>query len=352
MTEGLTIQDHEGTIIWFNAAASRLLKIAPGELIGRAASDPRWRYVDADGFELASDQTPVERCLRTRREIKNVLMRVDTGERDEVWLDVSATPTMRDGRPAVITVFRDVTYERHARSELAQTIIEINQTLVQRNLPNDGAVRFATRMASMTSQSAIGGDFLGAHRIDESRYGFFIGDACGHGVQSAGVSALARHTIGTAGALLDDPDHVLSHLHSVLEREWPDTFVTAIYGYIDVHADHVTVRIAMGGHPHPVLISERNTRRVGTVGPIIGMVQNTPRPVDSFDLGPGDRLILFTDGLTDTRFVQAEALELLKPIKPGTPVDEVAQLTLDLSERESMLNEAGDDVAVLVVGFD
>jgi phosphoserine phosphatase RsbU/P len=351
MTEGVVVHDHEAKAIWFNAAACRLLRITPDEFIGSTINGSEWGCCYADGRSLSTDELPPLVTLRTGQPVTDMVLGIDVRSPDPIWLVVSSTPTIRDGRPAVITVFRDVTIERLTRRELEETVAEINRTLIQSKLPSDSKIDFASEIAAVSMRSTVGGDFLGAHRISPGRYGFFIGDVCGHGTQSAGVSALARHTVRTAGALLDSPGEVLSHLHDVLTEEWPDTFLTAICGQIESEGDIATVRLAIGGHPRPVLIGSQGARRVGESASLIGMVDNERRPVTELTLRPGERLVLYTDGLTDTRSVTTDAVQLLSTMTAGMPSQEIATRTLQLGREAARWQDPDDDVAVLVVGF-
>jgi sigma-B regulation protein RsbU (phosphoserine phosphatase) len=350
MTEGVVVQDHEARAIWFNAAACRLLRLTPEQLIGSALGD-QFRCSGTDGRILSTAELPPLVTLRTGQPVSDMVIGVGVNSLQPIWLVVSSTPTTRGGRPAVISVFRDVTVERHTRGELEETVAEINRTLIQSKLPSDSRIDFASEIAAISMRSTVGGDFLGAHRISPGRYGFFIGDVCGHGTQSAGVSALARHTVRTAGALLDSPGDVLSHLHDVLTEEWPDTFLTAICGQIESKGDTAKVRLAIAGHPRPILIRSQGARRVGDTGSLIGMVENEHRPVAELILRPGERLVLYTDGLTDTRSVTTDAVQLLSTMTAGMPSQEIATRTLQLGREAARWQDPDDDVAVLVVGF-
>ncbi len=350
MTEGVVVQDHEAKAIWFNAAACRLLRLTPEQLMGSALGD-QFRCSGTDGRILTTAELPPLVTLRTGQPVSDMVIGVGVSSLQPIWLVVSSTPTTRGGRPAVISVFRDVTVERHTRWELEETVAEINRTLIQSKLPSDSRIDFASEIAAISMRSAVGGDFLGAHRISPGRYGFFIGDVCGHGTQSAGVSALARHTVRTAGALLDSPGDVLSHLHDVLTEEWPDTFLTAICGQIESLGETAKVRLAIAGHPRPILIRSQGARRVGDTGSLIGMVENEHRPVAELILRPGERLVLYTDGLTDTRSVTTDAVQLLSTMTAGMPSQEIATRTLQLGREAARWQDPDDDVAVLVVGF-
>jgi sigma-B regulation protein RsbU (phosphoserine phosphatase) len=163
------------------------------------------------------------------------------------------------------------------------------------------------------------------------------------------VAALARHTLRTAGALLDDPSEVLAHLHDVMQVEQPDTYLTAIYGYIDT-GEQITVRFSSGGHPLPLLVGSGAIRTLGEAGPIIGMVPNADRPVTTVEVEDGEQLVLHTDGLTSTRTREIEASELVAGLPQRMLTDFLADLLLSAGNQLDD-GEADDDASVLVIGF-
>lgn len=289
------------------------------------------------------------RALALGVAVENSVLGVVAGDREVVWLLVTSTPTTLNGEPVAITVFTDITKEVDERHRSAATMCEITRALRQPTWPNNGGLYFAPRYRSVGPSREIGGDFYGAQQLRPNRFGFYIGDACGHGAQAAGVAALARHTLRTAGVLLNDPSEVLAHLHDVMQAEQPDTYLTAIYGYIDT-GEHMTVRFCSGGHPLPVLVGGGEIRTLGEGGPIIGMVPNTDRPVTVVNVQDGEQLVLHTDGLTSTRTREVEASELLAQMPQGLLCDFVADLLLSAGNQIGD-GEADDDASVLVVGF-
>lgn len=163
------------------------------------------------------------------------------------------------------------------------------------------------------------------------------------------MSSLARHTLRSAGMLLSEPDAVLRHLHDVLDRDGRNTFVTAIFGFVDARSGRVVVRFAVAGHPLPVVVGDAGVRECGSPGPIVGMVHNAARPVTTVDLDPGQRLILFTDGLLRTTAGECDGVRLLAGLRPGWPVDTIADDVLAIGDHIEDARRQ-DDVAVLVIG--
>jgi hypothetical protein len=347
--EGALIVNGSGEVLWCSDAACRLLRLTRDQLVGRQSLGPSFGAVHLDGSPVASHEQPGPRAIATGAPVENSVMGIQDGDDTLAWLQVTSRPVDVQGQTVAITVFSDITGRINQRRELDAAMAEIRRTLVQPGLPESGRVYFTARHRSVGPTRLMGGDCHGAHRLGPDRYAFFIGDVCGHGVEASGLSVLARHTLRTAGALLNDPSDVLRHLHDIIDVERPDTYMTALFGYIDV-GETFTVRFASGGHPLPLLISDGDASAVGSTGPILGMVPNRDRPVVTVNVAPGEHLLLYTDGLTSTREREVEGSELVGSLPAHLLTDVLADVALSLAD-EVDRSESDDDATVLAIGF-
>jgi serine phosphatase RsbU (regulator of sigma subunit) len=124
-----------------------------------------------------------------------------------------------------------------------------------------------------------------------------IGDVCGHGVD-AGVLA-----VRTKFALLDSIDLGLepSAALDLAARRFgrDDTFVTALLAVIDVRSGRC--RYASAGHnPALLLRADGHIDHLARTGPLIGLADG-PRPTAEMAVGPGDLLVVYTDGVVEAR---------------------------------------------------
>ena len=96
-----------------------------------------------------------------------------------------------------------------------------------------------------------------------------------------------------------DPAEALHRTNALLGTVRPDAMATALRGDFDARAQ--TVRIASAGHPPPVLVHEGRASLVRvTPSPPLGYANDRP-VVTTFAFGPGDRLVLVTDGVFERR---------------------------------------------------
>ena len=183
-------------------------------------------------------------------------LRTKAGDR----LPVLVTSTVKigaDGQPLLIrTTIFDARDRRAYEQELlrARQVAEHErerlQLLVlglQRSLLPVGAAD-ATRMETaayyhMASQDEVGGDFYDLFPLGDGRWGFFLGDVCGKGLDAASVTSLTRYTLRAAAVYDPDPAAVLRNLNTVLYQEYlADThrYCTVVFGVLDAASRPVT----------------------------------------------------------------------------------------------------------------
>jgi sigma-B regulation protein RsbU (phosphoserine phosphatase) len=200
----------------------------------------------------------------------------------------------------------------------------------------------------------VGGDFLDVFPVDDERLGFFIGDASGHDLATVTTMVTARHTLRAAGLHFHRPAQVLRWLDDILRSTAETVFCTAIYGTLTPAADHgIDVVLGNAGHPPPVHVAADGARLVGPHGALLGVFDSfRDPPTVELHLAPGDRLVMFTNGLLEScrpRLVHDELVTSLV----GSHVEghgDPHRILDDLVQR--CIDEGGpdrDDMAYLVL---
>ncbi|HOT29151.1 MAG TPA: SpoIIE family protein phosphatase [Candidatus Ozemobacteraceae bacterium] len=149
--------------------------------------------------------------------------------------------------------------------------------------------------------TTLGGDYYDFRRLNERGFIVLLGDASGHGVPAAIIISMAKAVLS---ALITEPEDIepsLIRLNNVLNTEiagrLPHTMTLCL-----CHVDATTqeIRIFNCGHPYPLLIDRRGIiHNIETTGTPLGIRRPVVSP-HSLVLEPGERLVLFTDGLVES----------------------------------------------------
>ncbi|MEE1929336.1 SpoIIE family protein phosphatase [Streptomyces sp. TRM 70351] len=193
------------------------------------------------------------------------------------------------------------------RARLQDALAVLQQSLLPAALPQVPGVETAAHYRT-ASPDRLGGDFYDVFPVDGKRFAFFLGDVCGKGPQAAALTSLTRYTLRTAALHDPDPVSALTTLNQVLHEHYTDgdpRYCTAIFGFLetDPASGEVAVRIASGGHPPALVLRADGTADFLPTpgGLLIGILPTAPFTTAATTLGPGDTLLLYTDGLTEAR---------------------------------------------------
>lgn len=201
---------------------------------------------------------------------------------------------------------RLVARDREQEEDLLSAAL-IQRSLVPAVLPAGENYNFAS---SFIPYEKIGGDLFSVQQLDEETYMAYIFDVGGHGISSAMVSvsvyqSLSLHTGRIVKRVFVRPPYykiltpaeVLSELESEYPFERFEKFFSIAYLLMDASGQ---VRFASAGHPPPLLLHRDGSRELLSAGgPIIGMGAKEPFEEQLFQLSPGDRLYLYSDGIPE-----------------------------------------------------
>jgi len=195
---------------------------------------------------------------------------------------------------------------REARAQLAEQLLAINNELemarqiqlsiLPHTLPKLPGFDIAARSVPMTS---VAGDFYDFINIDDKHLGILVADVSGHGLPSALIASMLQVALTAQVAHASEPARVLSGLNKALCGKFTHNFVTAAYVYVDLEKS--MLRYAGAGHP-PVLQYRSSTRKTAKIlqnGIILGMFDEAVYEALELSIDPGDRYVLYTDGILE-----------------------------------------------------
>lgn len=154
--------------------------------------------------------------------------------------------------------------------------------------------------------TAVAGDFYEFIPVDETRVGILVADVSGHGVPAALIASMIKVAMQSVVPCAHDPGAVLRGLSRVLSGQLRGQFVSGAYLWIDT-GKHTALYSAAG---HPPLLRWRQDKleRIQSNGLLFGMLlECDDYPVCAMSLEPGDRFLLYTDGVTEPENAQGDA---------------------------------------------
>ncbi len=175
---------------------------------------------------------------------------------------------------------------------------KIQARLLPRKLPNWPEVEWAAHYDPLVE---LGGDYYGFARPDPQHLGVLIADATGHSIPAAMVAIMTRTVFATVTQEISRPAEVLEEMNRQLHGLTEEHFVTAFYGLLERETRHFSY--ASAGHPYPFRYrcSAKECQRLIAIGLMLGIERDVRYEEQHVQLQPGDRLLLYTDGVSDCR---------------------------------------------------
>jgi hypothetical protein len=179
----------------------------------------------------------------------------------------------------------------------------LQRDFLPRRLPEVGGARFSVLYRPI---SFVSGDIYDITRLDETHVGFYIADAVGHGLPAALLTMFIKKALQTKRIVgntyeIIPPDDSLAALNDdICAQELSScNFCTAVYCVLDVST--LTLTYARAGHPAPVLVRRDGTlESLDGAGCLLGVFDDAEFEAREVSIEPGDRIVLYTDGVCDS----------------------------------------------------
>lgn len=161
----------------------------------------------------------------------------------------------------------------------------------------------------------VAGDIFNYFRLDENHVGFYVLDVAGHGIPAALLSVTLSRVLSPMNLhdsllkhFIPEPPHYEITPPAIVVQDLNDRFqtdidtmqyFTMIYGVIDIVSSQA--RITQAGHPNPIFLikKEEKVTFVGSGGFPVGMLPDVDYEEHQISLNRGDRLVLYSDGITE-----------------------------------------------------
>lgn len=223
-----------------------------------------------------------------------------------------------------------------------RTALTLQRSLLPGVLPEPAGLRLAARYRASQQRVEVGGDFFDAFEVGGACV-LVIGDVQGHSLEAAVVMAELRYSLRAYAYEGHPPAVIADLLDDLLEHSGSELIATVSLLVLDRERRRVHVMTA--GHPSPILVRDGAPRLIEERGPLLGAGLRGREAV-TLEVEPGDRFVLYTDGLVERRGQDLAAnTDLLagQAASAGGSVHDLADALL------ATWGDSPDDVALLVV---
>lgn len=217
----------------------------------------------------------------------------------------------------------------------------------------------------------IGGDLVGMFQPGRNRIGLYSIDVSGHGITSAMMTARLGSYLSSSHMeqnvaverrfekffALRQPKDVAAQLNARLNADTGiEEYFTMVYAIADLRSGHV--KLVQAGHPHPLLLRQDGTfEYLGDGGAPIGLLPDIEFDQIEFRMVPGDRLLLYSDGLTECEMRNGRMLEedglldLVGRVEATQSGEFLEDLYAQLTQRMNPEHGAQDDVSATLFEY-
>jgi len=226
----------------------------------------------------------------------------------------------------------------------------IQEKLLPREIPQMPGYEIAS---AWQSARLVGGDYFDILPLDEKTLGVCIADVAGKGMPAALLMSNLQAAVRGLSSLSITPNALCSRLNSIVyQNTESDRFITFFYAQLDGPARRMAYVNA--GHNAPFVVrSDGSHERLREGGAVLGVFASRNYEMGSAQLSPGDRVILFTDGVTEAcnpageEFGEARLLRLLQDHRSSSADELQAKILADVAEFSG--SRWQDDATLLVL---
>lgn len=211
--------------------------------------------------------------------------------------------------------------------------------------------------ALLQSAREVGGDLYDFYRIDDDHVCFVLGDVSGKGVPASLFMAVTMTLVKMTAARGVSPDQILTEVNRQLSRDNASSMFVTLFCAV-LHIPSGRLSYANGGHNPPVLLRQGSAPAFldGTDGILLGAMEDYDYGMAQLQLGPGDGLLLYSDGVTEAMdeeerlFSEERLLEVLAGLPGRSPRETVETVMRQVMAFAGTAPQA-DDITLMMVRY-
>ncbi len=199
----------------------------------------------------------------------------------------------------------------------------------------------------------VGGDLVDFVGLEGGKLALTLGDVAGKGLKAALLTAKLQATL--RAFVSDSPSLVdlMSRVNAVFRRDGlPQVFASVVSASIEPGKG--TVRIVNAGHPPPLIIRHDAVEQMGKGGPALGLIDSAQFNEQAVELGTGEIVLIYSDGLIETRNVAGEFFgeDRLRTLLPGSctsGAEELGERLVAACDRFQGYAPVHDDLSLVIL---
>lgn len=228
---------------------------------------------------------------------------------------------------------------------------DIQTSILPSGVPELNHARISAAYRPMTE---VGGDFYEFIPVDQNRVGFLVADVCGHGVPAALIASMIKVAVQTVTGCASDPGAVLCGLNRVLSAQLRGQLVSAAYLWLDT--ENRSALYSAAGHPPLLRWRCGKLEQIESNGMLFGIRPEFDEyPVCTMPIAPGDRFLLYTDGVTEPQNANGDSfgesqLEHIVRSNQSCPALELSDRVLAaIRHWQPASMSQQDDIALIII---
>ena len=329
--DSIFFKNRESRFVLANTSTARKFGVpSPVDLIGRT---------DADFFDptLSNETRDEELKIMQSGQPINADLRHETWlHKEDSWSQISKFPWYsRTGvLKGIVGISSDVTKIKKTEAEARQYAHQLEEKnkalhkeinlakeiqlallpykIPSRQLEKDGKRRQVDFHHIFSPSEGVAGDWFSTFNVGDTGVGALVCDVMGHGIPAALIASMLRGMTGHLSIYAHDPARFITNLNNqltkILKESNTNLFVSGIYAYLDLESHEVSVCSA--GHPFPIFAhADGNVEKLQLPrGMVMGLMEGAPYQNCRFTLESGDRMMLYTDGVTEALNSEGEEM--------------------------------------------
>ncbi len=237
-------------------------------------------------------------------------------------------------------------YERHNAHQLQTRIVP------QRHLTTRGIELFGDSIPA----GVVGGDYFGVWQPTPDVLHFCVADVSGKGTPGALIAAMLYASVSTLSSSSNSPESVLAQVETTLRNQLGEGhYVTIFYGVLDLGSR--VLHFVNAGHCPPILRRQNGSlETLDPTRPVLGLLLEASFGSERLTLATGDRLLLYTDGVSEAVNESAEEFgpDRLAALVAGQQEESLpqryAQIMSNVSKHAA--GKFADDATLLLIAVD